>query len=189
MNYDSLLEELTIGLQEAGLKNMGDIPIDPESQKARDEAMANLAKPIAKAIRDGVSFKINGVATCAEINLMTYAGKINEGDVWGVKDNGSIRQPDGTNLQVSAGDLVIFSEGKWVTFLHIDLSSYATKTELQTVVASLSQAITEAVAAEKNLREAADNMLQSQIDSIQHNVLDVGFDNDELVFTKGKAVV
>lgn len=164
MVYEELLTELTQGLQEAGVRNFNlDASLDPD--EARAKSMANIAEPIAKAIRDGVNFKINGVATCAEINLMTSAGKINEGDVWGVKDNGSIRQPDGTNLQVSAGDLVIFSDGKWVTFLHIDLSSYATKTELQVVVASLSQAITEAVAAEKDLREAADSELSSAINT------------------------
>lgn len=141
MNYDSLLKELTIGLQEAGLKNMGDATIDPESQKARDEAMANLAKPIAKAIRNGVNFDIKGVATCAEISEMTSAGDVNDGDVWGVSDSGDVTQPDGSSLRVSAGDLLLFDGEKWNVFLHIDLSNYATKVELQNAVNLLSQLI------------------------------------------------
>ena len=140
MNYDSLLKELTIGLQEAGVKNMNlDTSLDPD--EARAISMANVAKPIAKAIRNGVNFDIKGVATCAEISEMTSAGDVNDGDVWGVSDSGDVTQPDGSSLRVSAGDLLLFDGEKWNVFLHIDLSNYATKVELQNAVNLLSQLI------------------------------------------------
>lgn len=143
MNYQDLLKELTIGLQAAGEKNialsLADPPLDPD--EARKQSMANVAEPIAKAIRDGVHFDVKGVATCAEISEMSASGGMSEGDMWGVSDSGSIVQPDGTFLNVSAGDLILFDGEKWGIFLHIELSAYATKAELQNAVNLLAQLI------------------------------------------------
>lgn len=130
MSYESILAELTEGLQAAGRENFG--------VSSSDEAMANLAEPIAKAIHEGSDFEIKGSATVAEIGAMQ---DMRPGDIWAMKDGGTIYNPDGTTLAVTAGDLIRWDGKKWSTLLHIDLSGYVTDEQLAAAVVSISAAV------------------------------------------------
>lgn len=130
MSYESILAELTEGLQAAGRENF--------NVSSSDEAMANLAEPIAKAIHEGSDFEIKGSATVAEIGAMQ---DMRPGDIWAMKDGGTIYNPDGTTLAVTAGDLIRWDGKKWSTLLHIDLSGYVTDEQLAAAVASISAAV------------------------------------------------
>ena len=130
MSYESILAELTEGLQAAGRENF--------SVSSSDEAMANLAEPIAKAIHEGSDFEIKGSATVAEIGAMQ---DMQPGDIWAMKDGGTIYNPDGTTLAVTAGDLIRWDGEKWSTLLHIDLSGYVTDEQLAAAIASISAAV------------------------------------------------
>lgn len=130
MSYESILAELTEGLQAAGRENF--------NVSSSDEAMANLAEPIAKAIHEGSDFEIKGSATVAEIGAMQ---DMQPGDIWAMKDGGTIYNPDGTTLAVTAGDLIRWDGEKWSTLLHIDLSGYVTDEQLAAAVASISAAV------------------------------------------------
>ena len=130
MSYESILAELTEGLQAAGRENF--------NVSSSDEAMANLAEPIAKAIHEGSDFEIKGSATVAEIGAMQ---DMQPGDIWAMKDGGTIYNPDGTTLAVTAGDLIRWDGEKWSTLLHIDLSGYVTDEQLAAAIASISAAV------------------------------------------------
>ena len=134
MSYNSILADLTEGLQDAGRKNF--------SVADSDEAMENIAKPIAKAVYDGIDFTVKGSATVSQINALHG---MEAGDSWAVKDSGTIANPDGSLVVVTAGDIVRWDGEKWSVFLHIDLSGYVTDEELAA-----------AVAAEASLRNGAD---------------------------------
>ena len=184
MTYDELVRQLTADLQEAGQKNI-DPPSGMSDAEARDWSMANVAEAIAKAIRDGLVFDIKGSATVAELNAMPLDQRT-DGDIWAVKDSGLLVNPDGEPLTVTAGDLVMWAGDTWSRIFHLDLTGYATVEQLNAAVAALTAAINDAVATEKAQREAADAALQAEIN---HRNLDVEFDSDELVFTKGRTVV
>ena len=163
MTYDELVKQLTADLQEAGNKNIAP-PSGMGDAEARDWAMKNVAEAIAKAIRDGLIFDIKGSATVAELNAIPIDRRT-DGDIWAVKDSGRLVTPRGEPLAVTAGDLVMWAGSTWSRFFHLDLSGYATTTELQNAVALLSQNITAAVADEAVVREAADVALRGNIDS------------------------
>lgn len=184
MTYDELVRQLTADLQEAGQKNI-DPPSGMSDAEARDWSMANVAEAIAKAIRDGLVFDIKGSATVAELNSMPLDQRT-DGDIWAVKDSGLLVNPEGEPLAVTAGDLVMWVGDTWSRIFHLDLTGYATVEQLNAAVASLTAAINDAVATEKAQREAADAALQAEMN---HRNLDVEFDSDELVFTKGRTVI
>ena len=137
-----------------------------------------------------VEFDVKGSATVAEISAMTG---MHTGDTWAVSDSGTL--PSG--LALTAGDLVMWAGDTWSRIFHLDLTGYATVEQLNAAVAALTAAINDAVATEKAQREAADATEKSQRESadaalqaeINHRNLDVEFDSDELVFTKGRTVV
>ena len=195
MTYDELVRQLTADLQEAGQKNISP-PSGMSDAEARDWSMANVAEAIAKAIRDGLVFDIKGSATVAELNAMPLDQRT-DGDIWAVKDSGLLVNPEGEPLAVTAGDLVMWAGDTWSRIFHLDLTGYATVEQLNAAVAALTAAINDAVATEKAQREAADATEKAQREAadaalqaeINHRNLDVEFDSDELVFTKGRTVV
>lgn len=130
MSYESILEELTKGLQAAGRENF--------SVASSDEAMVNIAKPIAKAIHDGSDFEIKGSATVAEIGAMQ---DVRPGDIWAMKDSGTVFNSDGTTLVVTAGDLIRWDGRKWSTLLHIDLTGYVKDEDLASSIAVVTASI------------------------------------------------
>lgn len=99
-----------------------------EGDGAREKAMANLAEPIAEAIKHGGG-SIHWVAnlTVAELNALQSP----ELDgIYGVKDSGVLVNKDGSRIPVGPNDAVIWNGEKWGSFIDIDLSEYAKKTEL-----------------------------------------------------------
>lgn len=184
MTYDELVKQLTADLQEAGNKNIAP-PSGMSDAEARDWSMANVAEAIAKAIRDGLVFDIKGSATVAELNAIPIDQRV-DGDIWAVKDSGLLVNPKGEPLAVTAGDLVMWAGDAWFRIFHLDLTGYATVEQLNAAVLSLTTVINDAVATEKARREAADAALRSEIN---RRNLDVEFDSDELVFSKGRVPV
>ena len=133
-----LEQELADALVAVGVKNMSP-PEDKTEDEKREWAMRNIAHPIAEAIRQGSSLDIKGTATVAEISALK---DMKEGDIWAASDSGYIFNRDGSALSVTAGDLVRYDGENWTRFLHLDLSGYATTTELNAAVASLTAVIT-----------------------------------------------
>lgn len=166
MSYGSILANLTEGLQDAGRQNF--------SAADSDEAMENIAKPIAKAIYDGVDFSVKGSATVAQINAMQG---MEPGDAWAVKDNGTVNNPDGSLVVVTAGDIVRWDGEKWSVFLHIDLSGYVTDEELAA-----------AIALEVTARQSADAALGRRIDQIPVIEVDPGLDPESANPVENQAV-
>lgn len=166
MSYGSILADLTEGLQDAGRKNF--------SVADSDEAMENIAKPIAKAVYDGVDFSVKGSATVAQINAMQG---MEPGDAWAVKDNGTVNNPDGSAVAVTAGDLVRWDGEKWSVFLHIDLTGYVTDEELAA-----------AIALEVTARQSADAALGRRIDQIPVIEVDPGLDPESANPVENQAV-
>ncbi|WP_139259193.1 MULTISPECIES: collagen-like protein [unclassified Fibrobacter] len=117
-----------------GLIKAGNDNLSLKDESSRNKAIENFADPIAKAIKRGSSIRVLGSATCREISLLE---DMSDGDIWTVKDSGSIRNPDGSVLNVQAGDLVRYDGAQWTQFLHLDLSGYATDDELNSAVRNL----------------------------------------------------
>lgn len=140
-------EELATGLEKAGEENVRSKDITVP------EAMRNISEPIAEAIRNSsiISFKIKGIATCDEINVMTG---MEEGDLWSVSDDGIIFN-EKDEIDVCCGDIVAWSGGKWDLFLHIDLSGYAKAADLS---------------AEAESRKYADSVLSAVMAQIRESV-------------------
>lgn len=105
-----------------------------KDESSRNKSIENFADPIVKAIKRGSSIRVLGSATCREISRLE---DMSDGDIWTVKDSGSIRNPDGSVLNVQAGDLVRYDGAQWTQFLHLDLSGYATDDELNSAVRNL----------------------------------------------------
>ena len=166
MSYGSILADLTEGLQDAGRKNF--------SVADSDEAMENIAKPIAKAVYDGVDFTVKGSATVSQINALHG---MEAGDSWAVKDSGTIANPDGSSVGVTAGDIVRWDGEKWSVFLHIDLSGYVTDEELAA-----------AIALEVTARQSADAALGRRIDQIPVIEVDPGLDPESANPAENRAV-
>lgn len=122
-------KELVDGLIKASNDNLS-----LKDESSRNKAIENFADPIAKAIKRGSSIRVLGSATCREISRLE---DMSDGDIWTVKDSGSIRNPDGSVLNVQAGDLVRYDGAQWTQFLHLDLSGYATDDELNSAVRNL----------------------------------------------------
>lgn len=126
-------KELVDGLIKASNDNLS-----LKDESSRNKAIENFADPIAKAIKRGSSIRVLGSATCREISLLE---DMSDGDIWTVKDSGSIRNPDGSVLNVQAGDLVRYDGSQWTQFLHLDLSGYATDDELNSAIRNLSNSV------------------------------------------------
>ncbi len=163
MTYNELVKQLTADLQEAGKKNINP-PSGMSDAEARDWSMKNVAEAIAKAIRDGLVFSIKGSATVIELNALPLNER-GDGDIWAVKDSGLLVNPYSDSLAVTAGDLVMWVGNAWSRIFHLDLTGYATVDQLSAAVLALTTAINDAVAAERTLREAADDALQNAIDT------------------------
>lgn len=86
---------------------------------AREKAMANLAEPIAEAIKNGGGgVHWIGSFTVAELNSMENPEK---DGIYGVKDSGVIVNKDGSRIEVSANDAIVWNGEKWASFIDIDL--------------------------------------------------------------------
>lgn len=111
-----------------GLIEKGKANAELSGEGAREKAMANLAEPIAEAIKRGGG-SIHWVAslTVAELNAMQSPEL---GGIYGVKDSGVLVNKDGSRIPVGPNDTVIWNGEKWGSFIDIDLSEYAKKTEL-----------------------------------------------------------
>lgn len=123
-------QELVDGLVAAGNKNA-----TLEGDGARDKAMENIADPIAKAIKNGGGgVHWIGSFTVAELNSMENPEK---DGIYGVKDGGVIVNRDGSRIEVSANDALVWSGEKWASFIDIDLEGYAKTEEVAAVAAAL----------------------------------------------------
>ncbi|MCF0223818.1 MAG: hypothetical protein HUK20_06080 [Fibrobacter sp.] len=120
---DSLVQWLTKELIRVGNENM-----DPSMTV--DEALTNVAEVIAQAIEKGTVIVIKGSATVDELNSLDETEK-SEGDVWAVKDSGSLRNKDYEYLVVVSGDIVRWDGENWELFMHLDLSGYVRRDEFE----------------------------------------------------------
>jgi hypothetical protein len=111
-----------------GLIDKGEANALLKGDDAREKAMANLAEPIAEAIKHGGG-SIHWVAnlTVAELNALQSPEL---GGIYGVKDSGVLVNKDGSRIPVGPNDAVIWNGEKWGSFIDIDLSEYAKKEEL-----------------------------------------------------------
>lgn len=122
----------------AGLIKASNDNLSLKDESSRNKSIENFADPIVKAIKRGSSIRVLGSATCREISRLE---DMSDGDIWTVKDSGSIRNPDGSVLNVQAGDLVRYDGAQWTQFLHLDLSGYATDDELNSAIRNLSNSV------------------------------------------------
>lgn len=134
---------------------------------AREQAMTNLAEPIAEAIKNGGGgVHWIGSFTVAEINALENPEK---GGIYGVKDGGVIFNKDGSRIEVSANDALVWNGEKWASFIDIDLEGYAKKEDVAAAVAS-------AVASEATLRAAGDDnnakAIRANAESIERHIAD-----------------
>ena len=157
MSYEEILKNLA-----EGLKEKGNINFEAKDKITRDEAMENIAEPIARAICDGVKISIKGSATVEQINAIVDA---KEGDIYAVEDDGVIINKDLTTVEVSAGDLVMFDGNSWTMFFHIDLSGYVTKLELSVVLEQINVAINTAIS-NHNVDENAHEDIRQAISDV-----------------------
>ena len=109
-----------------GLIDKGEANAELSGDGAREKAMANLAEPIAEAIKNGGgNVHWVGSLTVAEINALENPEK---DGIYGVKDSGVIVNKDGSRIEVSTNDALVWNGEKWASFIRIDLDGYA-KTE------------------------------------------------------------
>lgn len=140
-------QDLVDGLIQAGNENAS-----LKGDGAREKAMANLAEPIAEAIKNGGgSIHWVGSFTVNELNNLENP---DFGGIYGVKDSGELVNKDGSKLQVSPNDTVIWNGEKWSGFIDIDLEEYAKKTD-----------VASAIAAESAVRVSSENAITSELHS------------------------
>lgn len=119
-----------------GLIKKGEANAELSGEGAREKAMANLAEPIAKAIKNGGGgVHWVGSFTVAEINALENPEK---DGIYGVKDGGVIVNRDGSRIEVSANDAIVWNGEKWASFIDIDLEGYAKIEEVAAVATALS---------------------------------------------------
>lgn len=119
-----------------GLIKKGEANAELSGEGAREKAMANLAEPIAEAIKNGGG-GVHWISsfTVAEINAMENPEK---DGIYGVKDGGVIVNRDGSRIEVSANDALVWNGEKWASFIDIDLEGYAKTEEVAAVATALS---------------------------------------------------
>ena len=118
-----------------GLIDKGEANALLEGDGAREKAMTNLAEPIAEAIKNGCGgVHWIGSFTVAEINALENPEK---DGIYGVKDGGVIVNRDGSRIEVSANDALVWNGEKWASFIDIDLEGYAKTEEVAAVAAAL----------------------------------------------------
>lgn len=122
--------ELVDGLIDAGNKNA-----KLSGDGAREKAMANLAKPIAEAIKNGGG-PIHWVGSFT-VNELNNLENPDFGGIYGVKDGGVIVNRDGSRIEVSANDALVWNGEKWASFIDIDLDGYAKTEEVAAVAAAI----------------------------------------------------
>lgn len=177
MSYEEILKNLAEGLKEKGNFNF-----EAKDKITRDEAMENIAEPIARAICDGVKIDIKGSATVEQINAIADA---KEGDIYAVENDGIIINKDFTTVEVSAGDLVMFDGNLWTRFFHIDLSGYVTKVELSLALSKINVTINTAIS-NHNVDETAHPDIRQHIDDSVLKIA-VGPDgSNEMTFYRGE---
>ena len=169
--------DLVDGLVKAGNINAGETAApSPE----REKAMANLAEPIAEAIKHGGG-SIHWVAnlTVAELNALQSPEL---GGIYGVKDSGVLVNKDGSRIPVDPNDAVIWNGEKWGSFIDIDLSEYAKKAELEAHVNDLDnphqvtasqvgaytkEEVDSEIKKESDARELYDSQLRESIEALE----------------------
>lgn len=168
-----------------GLVDKGEANAKLSGDDAREKAMANLAEPIAEAIKHGGG-PIHWVAnlTVAELNALQSPEL---GGIYGVKDSGVLINKDGSRIPVGPNDAVIWNGEKWGSFIDIDLSEYAKKTELEAhandrnnphqVTASQVGAYTKEevdaeIKKESDARELYDTQLRESIEALEEKTDD-----------------
>ena len=169
-----------------GLIDKGEANALLEGDGAREKAMANLAEPIAEAIKHGGGggFHWIGSFTVAEINALENPEK---DGIYGVKDSGVLVNKDGSRIPVGPNDTVIWNGEKWGSFIDIDLSEYAKKAELAAhandrnnphqVTASQVGAYTKEevdaeIKKESDARELYDSQLRESIEALEEKTGD-----------------
>lgn len=115
---------------------------------AREQAMTNLAEPIAEAIKNGGGgVHWIGSFTVAEINALENPEK---DGIYGVKDGGVIVNKDGSRIEVSANDALIWNGEKWASFIDVDLSQYDKIADAEAREKAISGALVEHIADKTN---------------------------------------
>lgn len=118
-----------------GLIKKGEANAELSGEGAREKAMANLAEPIAEAIKNGGGdVHWVGSFTVAEINALENPEK---DGIYGAKDGGVIVNRDGSRIEVSANDALVWNGEKWASFIDIDLEGYAKTEEVAAVTSAL----------------------------------------------------
>lgn len=146
-----------------GLIKKGEANAKLSGEGAREKAMANLAEPIAEAIKHGGG-SIHWVTnlTVAALNALQSPEL---GGIYGVKDSGVLVNKDGSRIPVDPNDAVIWNGEKWGSFIDIDLSDYAKK-----------EYVTTAVASEATLRVAGDEnnaaAIRANAEAIESHISD-----------------
>lgn len=168
-----------------GLIDKGEANALLEGDGAREKAMANLAEPIAEAIKHcGGSIHWVANLTVEELNALQSPEL---GGIYGVKDSGVLVNKDGSRIPVGPNDAVIWNGEKWCSFIDIDLSEYAKKTELEShanernnphqVTASQVGAYTKEevdaeIKKESDARELYDTQLRESIEALEEKTGD-----------------
>lgn len=168
-----------------GLIKKGEANAELSGEGAREKAMANLAEPIAEAIKHGGG-SIHWVASLTVAELNSLESPDVDG-IYGVKDSGVLVNKDGSRIPVGPNDTVIWNGEKWGSFIDVDLSEYAKKTELAAhandrnnphqVTASQVGAYTKdevdaEIKKESDARELYDSQLRESIEALEEKTGD-----------------
>jgi hypothetical protein len=118
----SVVEKLKEGLKEAfedcqGIQGKGC------TASTNDKVAGYIAKPIAEAIDEKDIPTIanwQGIATVEQINEMISQQK---NDGWNIAGSGTIVNPDGSQIEVTDGDGVMWNGSKWNLVIDINIQS------------------------------------------------------------------
>lgn len=123
----------------------------PGGSTAANKYVADkLADAIADGIDRGAGRAWQGKATAEQLNAIPLEDR-HGGDMWMCTDGGTLNGQ--TPITVPPNTVVVWDGDSWSEFIHVDLSAYATKAEVVTMVS-----------VEASARVAGDAALQRSID-------------------------
>lgn len=123
----------------------------PGGSTAANKYVADkLADAIADGIDRGAGRSWQGKATAEQLNAIPLEDR-HGGDMWLCTDGGTLNGQ--TPITVPPNTVVVWDGDSWSDFIHVDLSAYATKAEVVTMVS-----------VEASARVAGDTALQRSID-------------------------
>ena len=123
----------------------------PGGSTAANKYVADkLADAIADGIDRGAGRSWQGKATAEQLNAIPLEDR-HGGDMWMCTDGGTLNGQ--TPITVPPNTVIVWDGDSWSEFIHVDLSAYATKAEVVTMVS-----------VEASARVAGDAALQRSID-------------------------